>query len=244
MRYFKIIIGLICYIAFIPYCNAENWEYICSKQDKSVYLDIDSVIKKGDSIFFNVEYWDEKTKGSVIATIQYKNGQAGVSKSYTWVTYSKNKNIVSTKNANEATNFKYISGDSLLYPIVMQVQKILKEQEKEKEYQEKLANEKVDWEPYMKNLEKKLKKNWKPPKTADRSNRTVLFFVLEKDNNRTVMLSNNTPIKIVQSSGFEDYDQAAIEAVENTRFDDFPQEAYDKSMEIQFTFDYNLVEGK
>lgn len=244
MRYFKIIIGLVCCIAFIPYCNAENWEHVYSEKNKSVYLDIDSVIKKGDSIFFNVEYWDEKAKGTVIATIQYKNGQAGVSKSYTWVTYNKNKNIVNTKNANEATNFKYISGDSVLYPIVMQVQKIVKEQEKEKEYQEKLANEKVDWEPYMKNLEKKLKKNWKPPKTADRSNRTVLFFVLEKNPGCTVMLSNNTPIKIVQSSGFEDYDKAAIGAVLDTYFDDFPQEAYDKSIEIEFTFDYNLVEGK
>lgn len=95
----------------------------------------------------------------------------------------------------------------------------------------------VDFGPYMKELQRKIKKNWNPPK-GNESKRVVLLFSL----NKAGELLN---VEVKESSGSEKYDKAAIKAVELTApFKPLPVEFKEDSVDIQFTLDYNVFGGR
>ena len=75
--------------------------------------------------------------------------------------------------------------------------------------------------------------NWDPPK-GNESKRVVLMFKIARDGR---LLS----CRVSRSSGVQAADRAAISAVELTApFKPLPPEFKGQSVDIQFTFDYNV----
>ncbi len=90
-----------------------------------------------------------------------------------------------------------------------------------------------DFGPYMRELQRRIKMNWDPPK-GNESKRVVLLFKIAKDGR---LLS----VRVNHSSGVQSADKAAISAVELTApFKPLPPEFKGSSVDIQFTFDYNV----
>lgn len=90
-----------------------------------------------------------------------------------------------------------------------------------------------DFGPYMKELQRRIKLNWDPPQ-GNESKRVVLLFTIARDGR----LLN---IKIHKSSGLQAADNAAINAVKLTApFRPLPPDYRNNSIDIQFTFDYNV----
>ena len=90
-----------------------------------------------------------------------------------------------------------------------------------------------DFGPYMRELQRRIKMNWDPPK-GNESKRVVLMFKIAKDGR---LLS----CSVFKSSGLPNADKAAISAVQATApFRPLPAEFKGQSIDIQFTFDYNV----
>ena len=90
-----------------------------------------------------------------------------------------------------------------------------------------------DFGPYMRELQRRIKMNWDPPK-GNESKRVVLLFKIAKDGR---LLS----CSVYKSSGLQGADKAAINAVQATApFRPLPAEFKGQSIDIQFTFDYNV----
>lgn len=87
--------------------------------------------------------------------------------------------------------------------------------------------------PYMKELQRRIKNTWDPPK-GNESKRVVLLFKIAKDGR----LLN---CRVHKSSGLPNADKAAINAVQMAApFRPLPPEFKGQSIDIQFTFDYNV----
>lgn len=90
-----------------------------------------------------------------------------------------------------------------------------------------------DFGPYMRELQRRIKMNWDPPK-GNESKRVVLLFKIARDGR---LLS----VRVFKSSGLPNADKAALNAVELTApFKPLPPEFKGQSIDIQFTFDYNV----
>lgn len=90
------------------------------------------------------------------------------------------------------------------------------------------------WGPYMRELEGKIKRNWHPPK-GDQSKRVVLLFKIGR---RGELLS----VRVAKPSGSQANDEAAKRAVQlSAPFRALPPEFTGSSVEIEFTFDYNVL---
>lgn len=90
-----------------------------------------------------------------------------------------------------------------------------------------------DFGPYMRELQRRIKMNWDPPK-GNESKRVVLLFKIARDGR---LLS----LRVFKSSGLPNADKAALSAVELTApFRPLPPEFKGPSIDIQFTFDYNV----
>lgn len=90
-----------------------------------------------------------------------------------------------------------------------------------------------DFGPYMKELQRRIKMNWDPPK-GNESKRVVLLFSIARDGR----LLN---VKVHRSSGLPAADKAAIDAVKLTApFRPLPPDFKGDNVDIQFTFDYNV----
>ncbi|OGI16639.1 MAG: hypothetical protein A2287_06615 [Candidatus Melainabacteria bacterium RIFOXYA12_FULL_32_12] len=90
-----------------------------------------------------------------------------------------------------------------------------------------------DFGPYMRELQRRIKRNWNPPR-GNESKRVVILFKVSKDG-RLLSLS------VLNSSGNRETDQAAVSAVQLTApFKPLPPEYRENSVDIQFTFDYNV----
>ena len=94
-----------------------------------------------------------------------------------------------------------------------------------------------DFGPYMRELQRRIKLNWDPPK-GNESKRVILLFKIAKDGR---LLS----CRVHKSSGLPSADQAALKAVELTApFRPLPADFRGQSIDIQFTFDYNVFGAK
>lgn len=90
-----------------------------------------------------------------------------------------------------------------------------------------------DFGPYMRELQRRIKMNWDPPK-GNESKRVVLLFKIAKDGR---LLS----CSVFKSSGLPNADKAALNAVHLAApFRPLPPEYKGQSIDIQFTFDYNV----
>jgi len=90
-----------------------------------------------------------------------------------------------------------------------------------------------DFGPYMRELQRRIKLNWDPPK-GNESKTVVLLFKIAKDGR---LLS----CRVHKSSGLPSADQAALKAVELTApFRPLPADFKGQNIDIQFTFDYRV----
>lgn len=93
-----------------------------------------------------------------------------------------------------------------------------------------------DFGAYLSEVQKRIKKNWFPPRGAE-SLSVVLKFKVLKD-------GTATSIRLVRSSGIAAADDAAKTAIMNgSPFPSLPKSAGD-DIDIKFTFDYNVFNGK
>lgn len=89
---------------------------------------------------------------------------------------------------------------------------------------------------YMDNMQKRIKMNWFPPHINNSSAATIIFTVA-KDGS----LIGEPTIK--QTSGIDDLDKACINAVKLAApFKPIPEEIQQDSVDIEFSFDYNVNE--
>ena len=85
----------------------------------------------------------------------------------------------------------------------------------------------------MRELQRRIRSNWDPPK-GNESKRVVLLFKIAKDGR---LLS----VRVMKSSGLPNADRAALNAVRLTApFKPLPAGYRESSVDIQFTFDYNV----
>ncbi|MFH0702971.1 MAG: TonB family protein [bacterium] len=91
-----------------------------------------------------------------------------------------------------------------------------------------------DFGAYMAELQRRIKRNWEPPR-GNESKRVVLLFKVSKSG-RLINL------RVQRSSGNPDADKAAISAVELAEpFRPLPPEYKGNDIDIEFTFDYNVL---
>lgn len=89
------------------------------------------------------------------------------------------------------------------------------------------------WDSYMKKLTRKIKMNWFPPQ-SDQSKSVVVTIKIAKDGK---LLACN----VFQPSGIQEVNEEAIKAVKLAApFEPLPNEYKGQSIDIQFTFDYNV----
>ena len=94
--------------------------------------------------------------------------------------------------------------------------------------------ESPDFKPYLADVQTRVKRAWFPPKGYESKRVTVIF-----DIHRGGELSN---LKLVQGSGVQIADQAALKAVENAApFRPLPANSSKQEISIQFVFDNSQV---
>lgn len=92
-----------------------------------------------------------------------------------------------------------------------------------------------DFGPYMAELQRRIKRNWQPPKDPNSRQVVVEFTIFKSGELGSVHIS--------RSSGLSVNDQAAISAIRAAApFMPLPKHA-DDSVDIQFTFDYRVFGG-
>jgi TonB family protein len=106
-------------------------------------------------------------------------------------------------------------------------------QKKERDESSKNSqSNKLDFSPVMADIQRRIKRNWFPPRDSD-SRQTVVTFKIAKDG--TV-----TDLKIDKTSGVLSVDKAAIKAVEDAApFSINHPHSASLPIDIHFTFDYN-----
>lgn len=92
----------------------------------------------------------------------------------------------------------------------------------------------VDFTAYMKDLQKRIKRNWHPVQTRT-PQRVIVKFKITK----TGELLDS---KITKTSYDKNLDNAALNAIKSTKFKPLPNEYQEDSVEIEFTFDNNIIQ--
>ncbi len=93
-----------------------------------------------------------------------------------------------------------------------------------------------EFQTYMKNIQVKIKSNWEPDKTADKSASVVMSYKIDKN-------GNLKSFQILKSSGSQQLDDSAVKALKKSApFEPLPKSYSGDDIDVQFTFDYNVVE--
>jgi TonB family protein len=234
-----------------------------TNSEYSAYLDIDSIVQSNNYYFYNVKYYNEKAQEYIIATIQSKDNQAGIVKTCKISEYEKNKNLVKIDTSRNAKELKNLDKTSPIYNINTAAKTYYGKYSSiasstgsgfgsgngsghgNPSTKKTLASgsggghpkidavKEPDFGPYMRELTRKIKMNWDPPK-GNESKRVVLLFKVAKDGR---LLS----CSVYKSSGLQNADNAAINAVKLAApFRPLPPEYKQANIDIQFTFDYNV----
>ncbi|MCR5260391.1 MAG: TonB C-terminal domain-containing protein [Candidatus Gastranaerophilales bacterium] len=99
------------------------------------------------------------------------------------------------------------------------------------------AEVQTDFAPYMRDFQKKIKSNWQPPKN-NTSQTVVLLITIDKNG----YVVRNV---VKKSSENAEVDKAAIDAVKKSEpFDALPSFYNGNTVDIEFTFVYNILNAK
>jgi len=92
----------------------------------------------------------------------------------------------------------------------------------------------VDYGPFMADLQKRISRNWIPPRGMESRKMVLLFYVRHN--------GEVTRIDIKKSSGDRETDHSAIEAVQvSAPFMPLPSQIQEDLLPVEFTFDYNVL---
>lgn len=211
---------------------AENWVKV-DNGELNMHLDADSILENDNGIYYNVKYEENLTKQQVVTTMQYKKNKLGIVQKVPYSDYLKSPETYSSNTKKKALFLNKVQEGSVHEHVVH----LVKEKLGYSLPTQKLriaTNPEADFDSFLKKTQKDIKKNWNPPK-LNRSKRVVVLFKVAKDGK---LLEN----KIIKSSGDIDVDNAAIKALYDTApFDPLPKEFDGKFIDIQFTFDYNVL---
>jgi outer membrane biosynthesis protein TonB len=94
----------------------------------------------------------------------------------------------------------------------------------------------VDFGNYLTDIQKRIKKNWFPPRGAESLSLTLKFRILKDGSLGTIKLVKTTGITAADDAG-----KAAITS--SAPFPPLPKDAGD-FVDVKFTFDYNVFNGK
>ncbi len=86
--------------------------------------------------------------------------------------------------------------------------------------------------PYMRDLDRRIRLNWNPPR-GKVSNNVVTFFTITKD-------GKVTNIKILESSGSKAADDATVKAISDTQVYPLPEDFAGDKIDVKFTFHYTI----
>ncbi|MDD3437064.1 MAG: TonB family protein [Candidatus Gastranaerophilales bacterium] len=97
-----------------------------------------------------------------------------------------------------------------------------------------VSNNTVDFKPYLKKLQNKIKSNWEPGYRYKQNEKVIILFKINKDGSLAKHI-------IFKTSGEEIFDQKATDAILKTApFEPLPAEYIGESIDVQFTFAYNV----
>lgn len=233
MYYFKNLLISLFYISiFMLPVQAENW-INADNNGQTILLDSDSIKYNNDSLYYNVRYYETKINEDLIVTIQSKNDNAGIVSTCKFSNYQKNKNLANTNTNKQAKSLKALNSNSLLYNADILAKSLNKGETTNNNGSNTETVDDIDFGPYMRELQRRIKMNWDPPK-GNKSRRTVLLFRIAKDGRLLSCI-------VFKSSGIPEFDKAAVEAVKTTEpFKPLPAKFKGQSIDIQFTLDYNV----
>lgn len=240
----KIYSSLICFGIFILSTNlayATYWEDTKNATGLSVFIDTDSIYKYKDNYVYTIKYVkDGKSTYTqiILKTLNQYNLAAILS------VEDKYKDVYEIPSEPE---YKRITSDKAIYNSTKTVlaksyvsscsqSKCIAIEENPYTKLGATPIQKVDWGPYMVDLEKRIKRNWNPPK-GNSSKHTVVTFTVGRNGR---VLSN----KVTKSSGNPLVDKAAIDAIYLAApFKPLPAGFKGESIDIKFTFNYNVING-
>lgn len=234
----KIIILTFCYIFITAISATAEYWIKTSSNNSPVYIDLDSITKTNNGVFFNIFYKVDKLNENIVYTIFAQDTKAGIANTKTLNEYLQNPKSMTTKNIPEPAKLNTIKTTAKIYNayVIANSSKTSIEQAKSlnKAFNpNSLCSKEPDFGPYMQELQRRIKLNWNPPK-GNESRRIIVLFKIAKSGR---MLS----CRVIKSSGLLAADQAALRAVELTApFKPLPVEFKGESIDIQFTFDYNI----
>ena len=223
---------------------AQKWVCTYNTTPPIVYLDTNSIKRFNSGAVYNVRYIN-KDNIEVLAQIYTDlNGNASVLSA---LNYDESKKYDTYKISNNI-KMKTITSDSSIYNSLQEVQNSISSGKIKFCAPDKcsfvspntIAQSETlsepDFGPYMRELQKRIKANWYPPK-GNESKQVVLLFSISKD-------GRLSSIKVHKSSGLTAADNAAMTAVKLTApFKPLPAGFKGQSVDIQFTFDYNVLGG-
>lgn len=97
------------------------------------------------------------------------------------------------------------------------------------EDKKKTQTDKVDFGPYMRSLQRSLRKNWIMPETSKDDIRVVLRFRINKD-------GSHENCEIYKSSGNKEFDESALRAFKlSAPFKPLPEDYDGEFINVQFT---------
>jgi len=95
----------------------------------------------------------------------------------------------------------------------------------------------IDYGPFMADLQKRISRNWIPPRGME-SRKILVLFYIQRD-------GQVAKVEVKKSSGDQDADHSAIEAVRvSAPFMAFPPQIKEDLLPVEFTFDYNVLNPK
>ncbi len=229
MRYSKLFITSLLLFACSNICYAENWEEAFNG-NKEIYIDTDSVNYHNDSLYYSVKYFDNNLRADVVAIIQNKEGNAGVVS--TCKLYEYQQNFINALTPKIAPELKPLNTNSLLFNANARAIEINNKNQQKSQSINKADN--VDFRPYMRRLQRRIKRNWEPPKGSE-TKKVVVLFKIGKDGR---LISS----EIFKTSGDEAADKAALLAIAiSAPYEPLPKAYTEESIDIQFAFDYNII---
>ena len=233
MNYSKIFITALCLFYLSNCVFAETWKN-ASIGNKQIYIDTDSINSHNDSIYYNVKYYSQKAGADAISTVQSKGDKAGIISTCKYSDYQKNKSLANPLTTSTLSMLNDISGKSLLYN-ANEIAKNTNFKNTHKSTPQVISkNLEREFNSYMKEYQNRIKQAWYPPK-GENSKRVVVLITLDKKGNLVSCL-------ITQSSGDDATDDAAISAVRYVRgFWELPKDYMGESVDISFSFDYNVI---
>lgn len=219
---------------YIDISRIEN--YPGGHKTKSLYSFWAKKLNDGSSYFTRLEKsYDKKIGYTLSKHIMDCKGRTITDES-TVVIYDSNSQIINTlKNPVYSFSVNYITPNSteeLYYNCVCKTDESERVSDKSTNLNRN-AKSNINWSQYMREVQRKIERNWHPPKN-NTPKQVVVMFKVGRDGSLSAL-------KVVKSSGVAAVDDTAKKAVEKAApFRPLPPKFKGSHVDIEFTFDYKV----